>query len=265
MIAIKNCATAGENKMKPYTPFLTRRFDFALQVASGLHFKQLRKDTGVPYIAHLLAVCSLVFEAGGDKDEVVAALLHHAVEDQGGLSTLDTIRHLFGDRVAAGVMSAIYSHAIRWEFFGRNPIASVRQTAKRRCEPEVLTIDELKALLSELEGIYRTMVYTAGVTGCRVSEVAGLRWQDCCFEAGEIRLRQGWVRTHETEMKTEASKKPVPLESDLAEVLMNWRAECAYNKQRTSCFPLRRKRAHSRSGRTLHWKSTSNLLLFGLG
>ena len=59
--------------------------------------------------------------------------------------------------------------------FDRNPIASVRQTAKRRCEPEVLTIDELRALLSELEGIYRTMVYTAGVTGCRVSEVAGLR------------------------------------------------------------------------------------------
>jgi hypothetical protein len=59
----------------------------------------------------------------------------------------------------------------------------------------------------------------------REPDNAGLRWQDCCFEAGEIRLRQGRVRTHETEMKTEASQKPVPLESDLAEVLM--RAECA--------------------------------------
>jgi len=109
------------------------------------------------------------------------------------------------------------------------------------------------------------MVYTAGVTGCRVSEVAGLRWQDSCFEAGEIRLRHGWVRTHETEMKTEASKKLVPLESDLAEVLMNGRAECAYNQAENFVFSSAKKKAHSRSGRTLHWKSTSNLLLFGLG
>lgn len=89
--------------MKPYTPFLTRRFDLALQVASGLHHKQARKGTGIPYFAHLMAVCALVLEAGGDEDLAIAALLHDAVEDQGGVATLDTIRRLFGDRVAAAV------------------------------------------------------------------------------------------------------------------------------------------------------------------
>jgi len=90
-------------KMKPYTPFLTRRFDLALQVASELHFNQERKKTGIPYIAHLMAVCALVLEAGGDEDQAIAALLHDAVEDQGGLPTLDAIRRLFGDRVATAV------------------------------------------------------------------------------------------------------------------------------------------------------------------
>jgi (p)ppGpp synthase/HD superfamily hydrolase len=33
------------------------------------------------------------------------ALLHGAVEDQGGLPTLETIRHLFGERVADAVES----------------------------------------------------------------------------------------------------------------------------------------------------------------
>ena len=55
-------------------------------------------------------------------------------------------------------------------------------------------------------------------------------WSDCDLESGEIRLSRGIVRQHETEMKTEASRKPVPMEQGLAEVLTSWRAECAYNQ-----------------------------------
>jgi len=85
-------------------PFLTRRFDLALQFASGLHHSQCRKGTPVPYISHLMAVSALVLEAGGDEDLAIAALLHDAVEDQGGPPTLETIRRMFGDRVADVVM-----------------------------------------------------------------------------------------------------------------------------------------------------------------
>lgn len=52
-----------------------------------------------------MSVCALVLEAGGNEDQAIAALLHDAVEDQGGLPTLDTIRHLFGKRVANIVRS----------------------------------------------------------------------------------------------------------------------------------------------------------------
>jgi (p)ppGpp synthase/HD superfamily hydrolase len=91
--------------MEPYIPFLTWRFDVALQFASGLHHQQPRKGVPIPYIAHLMSVCALVLESGGDEDQAIAALLHDAVEDQGGLSTLETIRHMFGDRVANTVES----------------------------------------------------------------------------------------------------------------------------------------------------------------
>jgi GTP pyrophosphokinase len=86
--------------MVPHVPFLTRRFDLALQFASALHHEQARKGSNVPYVAHLMSVCGLVLEAGGDEDQAIAALLHDAVEDQGGLPTLETIRRLFGERVA---------------------------------------------------------------------------------------------------------------------------------------------------------------------
>ncbi len=77
------------------------RFDRALVEARVLHAGQFRKGTQIPYVAHLLGVASLVIEDGGDEDEAIAALLHDAVEDQGGAPTLKRIKHLFGTRVAA--------------------------------------------------------------------------------------------------------------------------------------------------------------------
>jgi (p)ppGpp synthase/HD superfamily hydrolase len=54
----------------------------------------------VPYIAHLLAVTAIVLENDGDEETAIAALLHDAVEDQGGQPTLDRIRREFGEKVA---------------------------------------------------------------------------------------------------------------------------------------------------------------------
>lgn len=79
---------------------LTARFEDALVYAFKLHKHQTRKSLPVPYFAHLMGVASLVLEAGGDEDTAIAALLHDAVEDHGGLPVLDEIRCRFGDRVA---------------------------------------------------------------------------------------------------------------------------------------------------------------------
>lgn len=84
---------------------LGERFDAALHLASELHRQQLRKESGVPYVSHLLAVCSLALEFGADEDQAIAALLHDAVEDQGGMATAARIRARFGDRVADLVLA----------------------------------------------------------------------------------------------------------------------------------------------------------------
>jgi len=84
---------------------LTERFADALAYAERLHRDQRRKGNDIPYVAHLLAVCATVLEWGGDEDVAIAALLHDAAEDQGGLATLDEIRMRYGDRVA-GIVAA---------------------------------------------------------------------------------------------------------------------------------------------------------------
>lgn len=89
---------------RPPTPRLTDRFRQALDYAFKLHACQVRKGSGVPYVSHLLGVAGLVLEDGGDEDEAIAALLHDAVEDQGGQATLQEIRDRFGDRVAEIVL-----------------------------------------------------------------------------------------------------------------------------------------------------------------
>jgi (p)ppGpp synthase/HD superfamily hydrolase len=79
---------------------LSQRFEEAVIMTLHLHADQKRKGSGIPYAAHLFAVTSLVIEDDGDEDLAIAAMLHDAVEDQGGLETLTRIRQIFGDRVA---------------------------------------------------------------------------------------------------------------------------------------------------------------------
>lgn len=78
---------------------LSKRFTDALTFATQLHANQTRKGGKVPYIAHLLGVASIALEHGANEDEAIAALLHDAIEDQGGAATREEIRRRFGDTV----------------------------------------------------------------------------------------------------------------------------------------------------------------------
>jgi len=79
-----------------YSPRIVDAFAFTYD----LHRTQVRKGSRVPYITHLMGVAAIVGRHGGDEDQFIAALLHDAVEDQGGLETLDRIRDRFGEAVA---------------------------------------------------------------------------------------------------------------------------------------------------------------------
>ena len=96
----------GESAPRPERRLLGVRFDEALLLATRLHRQQARKASGVPYVAHLLAVTALVMEEGGGEDVAIAALLHDAAEDQGGEATLAYIEAAFGASVARWVRQA---------------------------------------------------------------------------------------------------------------------------------------------------------------
>ncbi len=79
---------------------LTERFDDALAYASRIHRTQWRKGANIPYVSHLLGVAAIAIENGATEDQAIAALLHDAVEDQGGAERLEDIRMRYGEDIA---------------------------------------------------------------------------------------------------------------------------------------------------------------------
>jgi integrase len=129
------------------------------------------------------------------------------------------------------IMSALFNHAIRHEWMDKNPISHVRQSAKRERIPIVLDVGEIRRLLAELQHPHKTMVFLAAATGLRASELLALKWRDVDFDSLEINLSQGVVHQIIGKLKTEASKRPLPLDPVLAQSLLDWRYLSPFSQQ----------------------------------
>lgn len=80
-------------------PRLTQRFRHALTFAAEVHANDPRKGTPIPYVAHLLGVCALILNDGGDEDEAIAGLLHDTLEDHPDVVGRAELERRFGARV----------------------------------------------------------------------------------------------------------------------------------------------------------------------
>jgi integrase len=141
-----------------------------------------------------------------------------------------------------GLLSVLFNHACRYELFDRNPIRLVRQGAKRRAAPSVLTPTEIKALLGGLNLRERTLVLLAASTGLRQSELFGVKWCDIDFAQHTMNVVRSIVYGVVGPCKTESSQKPVPVHPTVLEALGKWRQLCRYNKSDDWVFASRRYR-----------------------
>ena len=92
------------------------------------------------------------------------------------------------------IMSALYSHAMRWEWTDKNPITQVRQSAKRSRIPTVSSAEEIQRLFSYLREPCRTAVILDAVSGLRVGELLGLKWEDARFDQHELNVARSVSR-----------------------------------------------------------------------
>jgi integrase len=135
-------------------------------------------------------------------------------------------------------MSALFNHCIRHELYSKlNPISSVRQSATRQRDPDILTLDEMRLTLANIEPqAIRVMVTVAAASALRRSEIRGLKWKDLDLGKMWFKLERGLVGKDETKLKTKASRKGVPMLPELSELLKIWHIETPYPRDEDWVF-----------------------------
>jgi len=150
-----------------------------------------------------------------------------AVAVEHWLRSLDGLTNRSKSKIR-NIMSAVFSHAIRYELAGRNPITAVRQSGKRAAVPVILDVAEMHRLFEELALRERAMIICDALTGIRRGELMGLQWRDLDFLGRHINIVRSVVDQAINGCKTEASRKPVPMDEYISQVLIAWRQESAY-------------------------------------
>jgi len=147
------------------------------------------------------------------------------------------------------LMRQVFAWAMMWETLDLriNPMSLVRVKAGLDEEPvtkRVLTPEEFRALLSLIPEMFRAMVLIAACLGLRVSEILGLQWGDIDWERLEIKIQRAVVLATVGKVKTPKSRSVMPLDPDLASLLLEYKrttAPAAHPEQWLFENPLRGK------------------------
>lgn len=138
----------------------------------------------------------------------------------------------------------VFTTAVRDGLIRSNPTEGVISEIKKSCGYErtkrhALTVPQQEALIDfvKTNDKYKHMSAVLTVflgTGCRISEISGLRWQDCNFKENTITIdhsllyhRHGKVEGYKfyiSTPKTKAGVRIIPMLSDVRKALINERA-----------------------------------------
>ena len=127
-----------------------------------------------------------------------------------GLSA-QTVKHMLR------IMRQMFDHAIDWNYLRINPAKKVPMPKIKKKEMDCLTPDEAALFLQHLPQKWYPFFMTAIVTGMRVGELIGMRWENMDWDKEQYFVKETWLRPRAgrkaefAEPKTESSMAPVEL------------------------------------------------------
>lgn len=120
-------------------------------------------------------------------------------------------------------LSGAFRYAKRTDAIADNPVRDAAiPRGKPMGETHAYTMDEIQAMLAVLDEPARTVVLTLALTGLRLSELKGLRWED--FIGNELRVARAVWMGKVVETKTLSSHASVPVLPIVATALEEHRA-----------------------------------------
>ncbi|TCS40414.1 tyrosine-type recombinase/integrase [Reinekea marinisedimentorum] len=111
------------------------------------------------------------------------------------------------------------SEAMHDGLIDRNPLLTIKSPKHKTREPKPFNKQEVRALLSAMEGVGRNFYWFAFETGLRTSELIGLRWEDVFIESKYIYVSRACVSGRIKETKTSSGTRNVPLSESALECL----------------------------------------------
>lgn len=107
----------------------------------------------------------------------------------------------------------------------RNPmeLVTVKGATKRTRQPRSLPVEEFHGFIEHLDEPFRTLAFLCACCGLRISEALGLKWSDVDWLSGRLRVERAIVRQRVDDVKTESSRKPMPVDATILEVLKAWK------------------------------------------
>jgi integrase len=151
----------------------------------------------------------------------------YEVEQEAGQKTKKPVSRAVKSHIR-NLMHTMFERARFWEMVCENPIDLVHQSQKRLKKPRSLGVEEFKLLVPELAEPDKTIVIVHQCLGLRSCETVALRWLDINFDKLTITIQRSFVRGEVNEVKTNASEKMLPLDPDLATILLEHKSRATY-------------------------------------
>ncbi len=207
-----------EREVKKLAAELLRPMNQGLEsIGSATNFQRYVEDTYIPIVMPVMAKST--------QDRYQSVISNHLLPAFGSL-TLRELTPLTIQRYISGlassklsheskdkirdVLSSILASAVEYGLLVKNPAENVRLPAERRGRRKskpIVTPEQFNALLAKIPEPYATMVYVAIYTGLRVSELAGLRWND--VHEDSITVDERYCRGDWGAPKSEASNATI--------------------------------------------------------
>jgi integrase len=108
-------------------------------------------------------------------------------------------------------------------------VKPIRAPSRKKDELAIPTPAEAKRIIAAASDNPKlvTFLRMAMLTGLRVSELLGLRWKDIDFKRHEVHVKQRADRFRVIgALKTDSSRRTVPIGPDLVHVLKTWKLAC---------------------------------------